>query len=43
MGYRDFENDKVPLLGPKTGKINTSMSAAHKTSSCASKTVITAM
>ena len=26
----DFENNKVPLFGRKTGKINTSMSAAPK-------------
>ena len=30
MGAHDFENNKVPLLGRKTGKINTSMSAAPK-------------
>ena len=30
MGAHDFENNKVPLFGPKTGKINTSMSAAPK-------------
>ena len=28
MGAHDFENNKVPLFGPKSGKINTSMSAA---------------
>ena len=27
-GAHDFENNKVPLIGRKTGKINTSMSAA---------------
>ena len=31
MGAHDFENNKVPLFGRKTGKINTSMSAAPKT------------
>ena len=30
MGPFDFENNKVPLFGRKTGKINTSMSAAPK-------------
>ena len=30
MGAHDFENNKVPLFGPKTGKINTSMSAVPK-------------
>ena len=30
MGAHDFENNKVPLFGPKSGKINTSMSAASK-------------
>ena len=30
MGAHDFENNKVPLFGRKTGKINTSMSAAPK-------------
>ena len=30
MGAHDFENNKVPILGPKSGKINTSMSAAPK-------------
>ena len=30
MGAHDFENYTVPLFGPKTGKINTSMSAAPK-------------
>ena len=29
-GAHDFENNKVPLFGRKTGKINTSMSAALK-------------
>ena len=29
-GAHDFENNKVPLYGRKTGKINTSMSAAPK-------------
>ena len=28
MGSHDFENNKVPHCGRKTGKINTSMSAA---------------
>ena len=27
MGAHDFENNKVPQFGPKSGKINTSMSA----------------
>ena len=30
MGAHDFVNNMVPLFGPKTGKINTSMSAAPK-------------
>ena len=30
MGAHDFENNKVPLFGPKTGKINSSMSTAQK-------------
>ena len=30
MGAHDFENNKVPLFGPKTGKISTSMTAAPK-------------
>ena len=30
MGAHGFENNKVPLLVEKTGKINTSMSAAPK-------------
>ena len=30
MGAYDFEYNKVPLFGRKTGKINTSMSAALK-------------
>ena len=30
MGAHNFENNKVPLFGRKTGKINTSMSAAPK-------------
>ena len=30
MGAHDFENNKVPLFGRKTVKINTSMSAAPK-------------
>ena len=29
-GAHDFENNKVPLFGRKTGKVNTSMSAAPK-------------
>ena len=29
-GAHDFENNKVPLFGRKTVKINTSMSAAPK-------------
>ena len=30
MGAHDFENNKVLHFGPKTGKINTPMSAAPK-------------
>ena len=30
MGAHDFENNKVPPFGRKTGNINTSMSAAAK-------------
>ena len=30
MEAHDFENNKVPLFGPKTGKNNTSLSAAPK-------------
>ena len=30
MGAHDFKNSMVPHFGPKTGKINTSMSAAPK-------------
>ena len=30
MGADDFKNNKVPLFGRKTRKINTSMSAAPK-------------
>ena len=30
MGAHYFENNKVPLFGPKSGKINNSMSAAPK-------------
>ena len=30
MGAHDFDNSKVPLFGRKTGKINSSMSAAPK-------------
>ena len=30
MGAHDFENNKLPFFGPKSGKINTSMSAAPK-------------
>ena len=30
MGAHDFENNKVLEFGPKSGKINTSMSAAPK-------------
>ena len=30
MGLHDFKNNKVPLFCRKTGKINTSMSAAPK-------------
>ena len=39
MGAHDFENNKVPLFVPKTGIINTSMSAVccPETSSNVSK------
>ena len=30
MGAHDFENNKMPLFGRKTGKINSSMSAVPK-------------
>ena len=40
MGTHDFKYNKVPLFARKPGIINTSMSAAHKTSSCASKSLI---
>ena len=40
MGTRDFKYNKVPLFGQKTGNINTSMSAASETSSCASKPLL---
>ena len=41
MGVQDIKYNKVPLFGQKkTGNINTSMSAAHKTSSCASKSLL---
>ena len=30
MGAHDFENNKVPFFGRKTGTINISMSAASK-------------
>ena len=40
MGTHDFKYNKVPLFGQKTGNINTSMSAASKTSSCASKPLL---
>ena len=30
MGAHDFEYNKVPIFGRKTGKLNTSMSAAPK-------------
>ena len=30
MAAHDFENNKVPLFGRKTGKINTSTSAVPK-------------
>ena len=36
LGTHDFKYNKVPLFGQKTGNINTSMSAASETSSCAS-------
>ena len=36
----DFKYNKVPLFGRKTGNINTSMSAAPKLSSCASKPLL---
>ena len=40
MGTRDFKYNKVPLFGQKTGNINTSMSSASETSSCASKPLL---
>ena len=40
MGTRDFKYNKASLFGQKTGNINTSMSAASETSSCASKPLL---
>ena len=40
MGTHDFKYNKVPLFARKIGNINTSMSAAPKTSSCASKPLL---
>ena len=40
METRDFKYNKVPLFGKKTGNINTSMSAASETCSCASKPLL---
>ena len=37
MGTHDFKYNKVPIFARKTGNINTSMFAAPKLSSCASK------
>ena len=42
MGAHDFENNKVPLFGRKTGKINTSMSAVPELALC-QQAVITVM
>ena len=40
MGTHDFKYKKVPLFARKTGNINTSMFAAPKPSSCASKPLL---
>ena len=40
MGTHDLKYNKVPLFVRKTGNINTSMSAAPSTSSCASKPLL---
>ena len=40
MGTHDFKYNKVPLFARKTGNINTSMFAAPKPSSCASKPLL---
>ena len=40
MGTYDFKYNKVPIFARKTGNINTSMFAAPKLSSCASKPLL---
>ena len=40
MGTHDFRYNKVPIFARKTGNINTSMFAAPKLSSCASKPLL---
>ena len=40
MGTHDFKYYKVPLFARKPWNINTSMSAASETSSCASKPLL---
>ena len=40
MGTHDFKYNKVPIFARKTGNINTSMFAAPKLSSCASKPLL---
>ena len=40
MGTHDFKYIKVPIFARKTGNINTSMFAATKLSSCASKPLL---
>ena len=40
MGTNDFKYNKVPFFARKTGNINTSMFAAPKISSCASKPLL---
>ena len=40
MGTHDFKYNKVPIFARKTGNINTSMFAASKLSSCASKPIL---
>ena len=40
MGTHDFKYNKVPIFARKTGNINTSMFAAPKLSSCASKSIL---
>ena len=40
MGTHDSKYNKVPIFARKTGNINTSMFAAPKLSSCASKPIL---